>query len=220
VATSASKQAPRLPELDGASAEEILGWAIPEFFPDVTVACSMQDGVLVDLAAKIEPRIEVFFLETGFHFPQTLETAKRMKDRYSLELVSLRPIENPAVYDKEGYDACCASRKVLPLEAYLADKKAWITGIRWAESATRSGSKAVEWDESRGIVKINPIVAWTDEQVADYIFRHDIIVNPLRNQGYESIGCWPCTKPGSSREGRWSGDEKTECGLHIGRSPR
>lgn len=205
---------PRLPDLDAAPAEEILSWAIGEFFPDIAVACSMQDAVVVDLAFRIEPRIEVVFLNTGFHFPETLETARRLRRRYRLNLVELTPIENPAVYHRDGYEACCAARKVLPLERYLEGKRAWITGARRADSPTRAQARAVEWDVRRRLVKVNPIVTWTDENVARYIATHDVIVNPLRFQGYESIGCAPCTQPGRGREGRWAGTGKLECGLH------
>jgi phosphoadenosine phosphosulfate reductase len=207
--------APALPDLEGASASEILRWAVDEFFPDITVACSMQDAVVVDLAVKVEPRIEVFFLETGFHFAETLQMAQDLRDRYDLNLVELKPTPNPAVYSIQGYEACCAARKVEPMERYLKTKRAWVSGIRRADSPVRAGARAVEYDSSRGIVKINPIVAWSDDDVAEYSVENKVMVNPLRYKGYESIGCSPCTKPGKGREGRWSGTDKTECGLHT-----
>ena len=205
---------PDLPDFEDAPAEAILEWAIDSFFPDITVACSMQDAVVVDLAWKIEPRIEVFFLETEFHFRETLQTAERIRKRYDLNLVALKPVENPAVYNKDGYEACCAARKVLPMEAHLVGKKAWVSGARRFESATRASMKAVGWDPRRGLVKVNPIVAWSDEDVDRYVSENGIIVNPLRFKGYDSIGCWPCTSPGSGREGRWAGSRKLECGIH------
>ena len=204
-----------LPDLDGSSAEYILTWAIERFFPSLAVACSMQDAVLVDLAWRIEPRIEVFFLETGFHFPETLETAERMRRRYNLSLVAVPPVDSPAVYSEQGYEACCAARKVAPMERYLQGKRAWVSGLRRAEAATRANAHALEWDAKRGLVKVNPIVAWSDEQVEAYIANHDLIVNPLRLQGYDSIGCWPCTQAGKGREGRWAGLDKTECGINV-----
>lgn len=207
---------PDLPDLDDLPAEKILRWAVDQFSGDIAVACSMQDAVVVDLAVKVEPNIEVFFLETGFHFAETLETAQALKERYNLNLVELKPVENPAVYDREGYDACCAARKVLPLENYLKTKKAWVSGIRRDESETRASAKAVEWDAARGIVKLNPIVAWSDDDLTRYVTENDVIVNPLRFKGYDSIGCWPCTRPGAGREGRWVGSDKTECGIHSG----
>ena len=208
-----------LPDLEGHSAEYVLTWAIERFFPEMALACSMQDAVLVDLAWRIEPRIEVFFLETGFHFPETLQTAQAMRTRYRLNLIAVPPVENPAVYSKDGYEACCAARKVAPMDNYLAGKRAWVSGLRRAEAATRAGAKPVEWDAKRGLVKVNPIVAWSDEDVERYIAEHDLIVNPLRLQGYDSIGCWPCTKAGKGREGRWAGLDKTECGIHPAGSP-
>lgn len=203
-----------LPDLEGHSAEYVLTWAIEQFFPDMALACSMQDAVLVDLAWRIEPRIEVFFLETGFHFPETLETAQALRRRYNLNLVAVAPVDNPAVYSRDGYEACCATRKVAPMDNYLAGRRAWVSGLRRAEAATRAGAKPVEWDAKRGLVKVNPIVAWSDGDVDRYIAEHDLIVNPLRLQGYDSIGCWPCTKAGKGREGRWAGLDKTECGIH------
>ncbi len=205
---------PDLPDLEGAPAEEIVAWAVGEYFPDITVACSMQDAVVVDLAWRVEPRIEVFFLETGFHFSQTLATAERMKRRYNLNLLELKPVDNPAVWHRDGYQACCHDRKVAPMERYLAGKRAWMSGIRRAESPTRAGAKAVEWDAKRRLAKINPIVAWTDEQVDRYISERGLIVNPLLFEGYGSVGCHPCTLPGSGREGRWEGTAKLECGIH------
>jgi phosphoadenosine phosphosulfate reductase len=211
----AAPGAPELPNLDGASAEYVLSWAIERFFPEMAVACSMQDAVVVDIAWRIEPRIEVFFLETGFHFPETLRTAERLRARYQLNLVAVPPVERPARYSQEGYEACCADRKVKPMERYLAGKRAWVTGLRRSEASTRAAARAVEWDARRGLVKVNPIVAWSDEQVDTYIAEHDLIVNPLRGQGYDSIGCWPCTRAGAGREGRWAGLDKIECGLHT-----
>jgi phosphoadenosine phosphosulfate reductase len=215
VDTSTELKQPELPDLDGLTAEEILAWAVGQFFPDIAVACSMQDAVVVDLAVGVEPEIEVFFLETGFHFPETLATARRLRERYKLNLVELEPVPNPAVYFRHGYEACCAARKVVPLEGYLKTKRAWVSGIRRADGPTRSHARAVEWDAARHLVKVNPIVYWSDEDVARYVSDNDIIVNPLRYRGYESIGCWPCTRPGSGREGRWGDTGKTECGIHL-----
>jgi phosphoadenosine phosphosulfate reductase len=209
------QERPYLPDFDDAPAEEILGWAIGEFFPDIAVACSMQDAVVVDLATRVEPKVEVFFLNTAFHFRETLQTAQRLKERYRLNLVELGPVEDPATYDREGYEACCAARKVLPLDDYLRDKRGWVSGIRRDDSASRAEARAVQWDSSRGLVKVNPIVSWTDEDVVRYIQDHDIIVNPLREKGFESIGCRPCTVPGKGREGRWANNGKSECGIHV-----
>ncbi|MGH2578612.1 MAG: phosphoadenosine phosphosulfate reductase family protein, partial [Actinomycetota bacterium] len=155
-----------LPDLDHAPAEAILAYAIGRFSPRIAVACSMQDAVVVDLATKVRPDIEVFFLETGFHFPETLETLEQVRERYNLNLVKLKPVELADVYYREGYEACCATRKVAPLEQYLSDKRAWVSGIRRADATTRTSARAVEWDAARGLVKVNPIVSWSDEDVS------------------------------------------------------
>jgi phosphoadenosine phosphosulfate reductase len=204
-----------LPDLDGSPAEDILGWAVEAFSPDLAVACSMQDAVLVDLAARVAPGIEVFFLDTGFHFPETLATADAVEARYDVELVRLRPAApHVAEYWREGVEACCYARKVAPLEAYLTGKRAWVSGLRRAESPTRGGARALEWDHQRELVKVNPLVAWSDDDVEHYVADHDVVVNPLLAQGYGSVGCWPCTGPGEGREGRWPGTARLECGLH------
>jgi phosphoadenosine phosphosulfate reductase len=196
-------------------ATDVLAWAVDTFGWGLTVACSMQDGVLVDLAVRADPRVEVVFLDTGFHFGETLTTARRMQARYDLNLVTLRPDAEAERYDVDGTEACCAARKVAPLERHLAGRAAWVTGLRRAESPSRARAGAVEWDAARRMVKINPIVAWSDDDVARYVAEHDIIVNPLRDKGYDSIGCAPCTVPGSGRDGRWAGSGRLECGLHL-----
>jgi phosphoadenosine phosphosulfate reductase len=208
--------APTLPDLDGAPAAEILGWARAEFGSRLTVACSMQDAVVVDLAARLDPAIEVFFLDTGFHFVETYRTATALEHRYGLHLVRLVPDEPAPVAGRDGVDGCCAARKLAPMARYLGTKAAWVSGLRRSESPTRAGARAVEWDARHGLVKVNPIVAWSDADVARYIAAHGVIVNPLLRRGYDSVGCAPCTRPGQGREGRWPGSAKTECGLHVG----
>jgi phosphoadenosine phosphosulfate reductase len=193
----------------------VLAWAVAAFGTDLTVASSMQDGVLIDLAVRADPDIEVVFLDTGFHFAETLETARRVQARYGLNLVTLRPDDDAPTYRTRGTVACCEARKVDPLERHLADRAAWVTGLRRAESPSRAGASTLEWDAPRGIVKVNPIVAWTDDDVAAYVAAHDIVVNPLRDKGFDSIGCAPCTLPGTGRSGRWSGSDRLECGLHL-----
>ena len=175
----------------------------------------MQDGVLVDLAVRADPGVEVIFLDTGFHFTETLETARRMRTRYGLNLVTLRPEPGAASYKLDGTGSCCEARKVAPLERHLAGRAAWVTGLRRAESPSRARAATVEWDAGRGLVKVNPIVAWSDDDVDRYVAEHDIIVNPLRDKGFDSIGCAPCTLPGEGRSGRWAGSDRLECGLHL-----
>ena len=201
--------------LDDAPAHKVLAWALSTFGSDLSVACSMQDAVLVDLAVRADPKVEVVFLDTGFHFAETLETARRLQARYGLNLVTLRPDDGAATYGVDGTEACCEARKVAPLDEHLANRSAWVTGLRRAESPSRAGATTLEWDATRGIVKINPLVAWSDDEVARYIAEHDIIVNPLRDKGFDSIGCAPCTLPGSGRSGRWAGTDRLECGLHL-----
>ena len=201
--------------LADAPAEVALAWAVAKFGSGLTVACSMQDGVLVDLAVRADPRVEVVFLDTGFHFDETLATARRLQARYDLNLVALLPDADAGTYDVDGTDACCAARKVAPLERHLAKRSAWVTGLRRSESPTRAGASPLQWDAARGMVKINPIVAWSDDEVARYVAAHGIIVNPLRDKGFDSIGCAPCTVAGAGRDGRWAGSERLECGLHL-----
>ncbi|MGQ0678920.1 MAG: phosphoadenylyl-sulfate reductase [Actinomycetota bacterium] len=207
--------APALPDFAGASAEAILAWAFREYAGGIVVATSLEDTVLVDLAHKIDPAVPIFFLLTRFHFEQTLETLAAVEARYGVQLVKLEPVENPRVWSEDGYSACCEDRKVLPMNNYLEGKRAWVTGIRRVDAPTRAGANAVEWDAVRGLVKINPLVEWSDQQLAGYIEQHQLVVNPLKEQGYGSIGCAPCTIPGSGRAGRWAGDAKVECGLHT-----
>ena len=201
--------------LADAPASRVLAWAVATFGSDLSVACSMQDAVLVDLAVRADPDVEVVFLDTGFHFAETLDTARRVQDRYRLNLVTLRPDGDAATYLTNGTAACCEARKVAPLERHLAERGAWVTGLRRAESTSRAGATTLEWDAARGVVKINPIVTWSDDDVDRYIAEHDIIVNPLRDKGFDSIGCEPCTLPGAGRSGRWAGSDRLECGLHL-----
>jgi len=201
--------------LADAPAADVLAWAVATFGSDLTVASSMQDGVLVDLAVRADPRVEVVFLDTGFHFAETLDTARRMRARYDLNLVTLRPEPGAATYRLDATEACCEARKVAPLERHLAGRAAWVTGLRRAESPSRARAATVEWDAGRGLVKVNPIVAWSDDDVDRYVAEHDIIVNPLRDKGFDSIGCAPCTLPGEGRSGRWAGSDRLECGLHL-----
>ena len=201
--------------LADAPAHKVLAWAVATFGSDLSVACSMQDAVLVDLAVRADPDVEVVFLDTGFHFAETLETARRIQDRYRLNLVTLRPDGDAAMYLTDGTTACCEARKVAPLERHLAERGAWVTGLRRAESSSRAGAATLEWDSARGIVKVNPIVTWSDDDVDRYVAEHDIIVNSLRDKGFESIGCEPCTLPGAGRSGRWAGSDRLECGLHL-----
>ena len=198
-------------------AGKIVQWARDTFGAKLCLAASMQDAVLIDVATKVDPSIEIFFVDTGYHFPDTLVTLDRVQARYGVEVNVVR---NPAPLDDlwmEDPDACCAARKVQPLEDVLAGRAAWMSGLRRAESQTRSAAPIVGRDK-RGLVKINPLANWDDLDIEGYVADHEIVVNPLLSQGYASIGCWPCTKPVAEgdhpRAGRWAGTDKTECGLH------
>lgn len=208
--------APDLPDLEDASPRQVLAWAVEQYFPDLTIATSLEDTLLVDMAYRIEPGVEFFFLETRFHFEETLQVVEQVRRRYpGLNLMMLEPVDNPAVWSEDGYEACCNSRKVLPMNNHLRTKQAWVTGVKRVDAPTRAHTEHVEWDAARGLVKINPLARWTDDDVAAYEKNHDLITHPLKSQGYGSIGCAPCTMPGAGREGRWAGSGKVECGLHV-----
>ncbi len=210
-----------------ARAEEVLGWAARRFGDGLIVASNMQDTVLVDLAAKARPGVEVLFLETGYHFAETIGTRDAMEAVYDVRIVNAQAgasvAEQDAAEGKDLFarepDRCCFLRKVVPLRDTLARYDAWVTGVRRVESPTRANTPLISYDERFELVKINPIAAWSDEDVDAYIAEHDILVNPLVDAGYPSIGCAPCTRkplPGQDkRAGRWAGRAKTECGLHA-----
>lgn len=214
-------------EFAEASAPEVLDWAARTFGDRMIVASNMQDAVLVDLAAKAHPGVEVLFLETGYHFAETIGTRDAVAQTYDVRIVNAMPeqsvaeqdtSEGPRLFERDP-DRCCALRKVAPLRRILAGYDAWVTGVRRVDAPSRADTPVITWDERNGLVKINPLAAWTDEDMDRYIAEHDVLVNPLVPAGYPSIGCWPCTAkpaPGSDpRSGRWPGHAKTECGLHL-----
>jgi phosphoadenosine phosphosulfate reductase len=210
-----------LPDLEGSPVEEVIGWAVAKFAPDIVLTASMTDAVMIDLVQRIAPEVPVIFLDTGFHFSETLETKERVERRYPrLRLEVVGPgVHAEPIYRRGDFDGCCAKNKVQPFEEALMGKRAWLTGLRRADAPERAEVPIVHWDERRGLVKVNPIAAWTDEDVDAYIAAYDVIVNPLVFEGYPSIGCAPCTQrviPGEDkRAGRWAGFSKTECGLHL-----
>jgi phosphoadenosine phosphosulfate reductase len=205
-------------DFESATAREIVGWAAANFGPHLALAASMTDAVLIDLAVRVAPAIEVVFIDTGYHFPETLETVENVRRRYGLNL----RIMTVAPHDEELWKVdpsnCCSAVKVGQLDRALAGKAAWMSGLRRDESPTRAGAPIVSRD-LRGLVKVNPLANWTAEQVDAYIVDHDVPMNPLTQQGYPSIGCMPCTKPVAPgedpRSGRWADSGKTECGLHL-----
>ncbi|KKF01234.1 phosphoadenylyl-sulfate reductase [Mycolicibacterium obuense] len=210
-----------------ASAVDLLRWTDENFAGDYIVASNMQDGVLVEMAAAVRPGVDVLFLDTGYHFVETIGTRDAVEAVYDVNVVNVRPektvAEQDALFGKNLFERsaneCCRMRKVEPLSKALAGYSAWVTGIRRVEAPTRANAPLISWDKAFGLVKINPLAAWTDDEMQDYIDTHGILVNPLVDEGYPSIGCAPCTaKPiagADPRSGRWAGQSKTECGLHA-----
>lgn len=212
-------------DLEGATAGEILQWAAGTFGTRFALSASMADGVLSHVAGQAIPGVDVLFLDTGYHFPETLGTRDAVDAVYPVNVRTVRPEllvhEHEADYGRlyeTDPDICCAIRKVWPLERALRDYVAWGSGVRRAESRSRANTPVVAWDARRGKIKVSPLARWSDEQVDEYVAEHGVLVNPLREIGYASIGCAPCTRPvkegEDARAGRWAGSGKTECGLH------
>jgi phosphoadenosine phosphosulfate reductase len=213
-------------ELELAPAEVIIEWAAATFGERFCVTSSMGDAVLSHLAAKVVPGIDVVFLDTGYHFAETVGTADAVKHTLPVNLITITPVqsvaEQDAEYGKDLYkrdpDLCCQLRKMKPLQESLSAYDAWATGLRRAETHNRVIAPVIGWDAKKGKVKVSPLARWTDEQVEHYIADNGVLVNPLVYDGYPSIGCWPCTRrvaPGEDpRSGRWAGTNKTECGIH------
>ena len=224
-------------ELEGASATDLLRWT-DENFGGVdgprgwancqwVVASNMQDAVLVDMASKVRPGVPVLFLDTGYHFAETLGTRDAVDSVYDIHLLNVTPEHTVAEQDELlGKDLfarepseCCRLRKVVPLRKALHGYAAWVTGLRRVEAPSRANAPLIGFDEAFKLVKINPLAAWSDQDMQDYIDKNNVLVNPLVDEGYPSIGCAPCTaKPAEGadpRSGRWQGRSKTECGLHA-----
>ena len=204
--------------LERAPASSSVRWAWETFGDGVVLASSFQDCVLLDIAVRVAPEIEIVFLDTGFHFQETLEYVELVRRLYDLNLRVMRPEVGPDVL-RCGSDGCCQMRKVRPLARALEGKQAWMTGLRRADAATRSDAPIIGFDPARGLIKVNPLANWSDRDVAGYTADHGLPVHPLSRQGYLSIGCAPTTRPPldptDPRSGRWAGEEKTECGLHL-----
>lgn len=212
--------------LETATAEEIMDWAHTHVPGKIAVTMSMQDTILAELAENRLTNAELVFLDTGYHFDETLHTRDKVSDRYQLPLRNVTPtlsreeqdkIYGPRLYSRNN-TACCRMRKVEPLARMLNPYSAWVTGVRRVDNALRANTAVLEVDRT-GRLKINPIVDWSDEDVENYITSHNLIINPLTKQGYPSIGCATCTLPVAEgedpRSGRWAGTNKTECGLHT-----
>ena len=204
----------------------VLRWAGETFGDDFAVTSSMADGLLSHLASRAVPGVNVVFLDTGYHFAETIGTRDWITGVMPITLVNVQPSQTVAEQDAEygeklhdrDPDLCCSLRKVQPLAKALAGYTAWGSGVRRDESPTRAGTRVVDWDAKRGMVKVNPLAAWTQDDVDAYIAEHQVPVNPLAELGYASIGCAPCTRPVAPgedpRAGRWAGKNKIECGLH------
>jgi phosphoadenosine phosphosulfate reductase len=224
-------------DLEGANATDLLRWTDENFGGvngprgwatcNYVVASNMQDAVLVDMAARVRPGVPVLFLDTGYHFVETIGTRDAVESVYDVRVLNVTPEhsvpEQDELLGKDLFNRdpgeCCRLRKVVPLGKSLSGYSAWVTGLRRVEAPTRANAALVSFDEAFKLVKINPLAAWSDEDMQDYINEHDVLVNPLVYEGYPSIGCAPCTaKPeegADPRSGRWQGRAKTECGLHA-----
>ena len=214
-------------DLDGAPALEIVRWVVEALSGKITVAGSMQDAVLPHLVSRVLPGVDVLFLETGYHFGATLQTRDVVARSLPVTVVDALPRQTVAEQDAE-YGArlhdrdpnlCCSMRKVDPLARALSGYAGWVTGVRRDEAPSRAGTTVVGWDDKHDLVKVNPLATWTMADVEAYQVAHDLPRNPLVAHGYPSIGCEPCTRrvaPGEDpRAGRWSGQDKSECGIHT-----
>jgi phosphoadenosine phosphosulfate reductase len=201
-----------------ASAGLVVAWAIDRFGPKLAISASFQDSVLIDIATSVEPSVEVVFLDTGSHFPETLEYVQTVRSRYNLNLTVTQPVAGAEDWPC-GSAQCCEFRKVRPLKQALAGKDAWMTGVKRVDAPTRREAPIVAYDEQWGMVKVNPLATWTEADVAGYAADHELPQHPLVSQGYLSIGCAPTTRPVSigedPRAGRWADSDKVECGLHV-----
>jgi phosphoadenosine phosphosulfate reductase len=208
---------------ENSTPHEILRWAGTTFGDDLVVTASFGDAVLAHLANSVLPGVDIVLLDTGYLFAETEWYADDLRRRFGLNLRTVHPLPDVErdVWQTDT-DACCGARKVEPLQRVLAGKRAWVTGLRRADSPSRATTPVVHDDLLRAVTKINPIARWTDEDVATYTAMHDLPAHPLTDRGYPSIGCWPCTRPATAddpRAGRWAGTGKTECGLHASSAP-
>ena len=216
-------------ELKGKQPVDVLRWAVKNFHPRLTMATAFgaEGCCLIHMLAEIEPRVRVFNLDTGYQFVQTLELRDRIKQRYGIDVELIKPELSVEEYEKRNEgplyskrpDQCCHDRKIVPLRKAIVGYDAWISAIRRDQTSERAVADVVQWDAKFGLVKVNPLLTWTKKDVWDYVVKHDVPYNPLHDQGYASIGCWPCTRAVQAgedeRAGRWSGTHKKECGLHV-----
>jgi phosphoadenosine phosphosulfate reductase len=214
--------------LQNAHPTEILSWAIETFAPRLTMATAFgpEGCVLLHMLAEFGQSVRVFNLDTGYQFDETLKLRDQIAERYGIEVELIRPetsvkeyeaIHGGPVYSHDP-DRCCFDRKLVPLRRAIEGYDAWISAIRADQSAHRAKASVVGWDAKFGLVKLNPLLRWTKRDVWAFLVSNNVPYNPLHDQGFPSIGCWPCTKSvsvgGDERGGRWAGQAKTECGLH------
>jgi phosphoadenosine phosphosulfate reductase len=210
--------AERSAAFETAAAGTIVAWTVERFGSQLAMAASFQDAVLIDIAVRVDPTIEVVFLDTGSHFPETLEYVETVRARYDLNLRVTHPVAGAEQWPC-GSAQCCEFRKVRPLKEALAGKEAWMTGLKRVDAPTRQSAPIVAFDANWGMVKVNPLATWTDADVAGYVAYHGLPQHPLMSRGYLSIGCAPTTRPVTlgedPRAGRWFDSDKVECGLHL-----
>jgi phosphoadenosine phosphosulfate reductase len=205
-------------EFETAPVGKVIAWAVEKFGDGLVLAASFEDVVLIDLVTKVAPGIEVIFLDTEAHFPETLEFVEAIRGRYGLNLTVTKPGPEAAAHPC-GSEQCCQFRKVAPLRDAVRGSSAWLTSLKRVDAPSRAQAPVVAWDGAFGLVKINPVVTWTNDDIASYLRDHQLPVHPLITRGYRSIGCAPTTRPVADgedpRAGRWAGLDKSECGLHA-----
>jgi phosphoadenosine phosphosulfate reductase len=215
--------------LAGASAEIVLRWAVETFGRKLTMATAFgaEGCCLIHMLANIDPDVRIFNLDTGYQFQETLDLRERIRDRYGIAVEMVRPELSVAEYEAEHGgplyrirpDQCCHDRKLVPLRKAVVGYEAWISAIRRDQTSDRARAEVVQWDAKFNLVKVNPLLNWSKKDVWAFIFKHEVPYNPLHDQGYPSVGCWPCTQAvregEDERAGRWAGTLKKECGLHV-----
>jgi phosphoadenosine phosphosulfate reductase len=221
MSTTLDELAERSAAFETAHPREVVAWVWERYGSGAALTSSFEDAVLLDIVAEAAPQLPVVFLDTQYHFAETWWYLEQLQGRYhlNLEIVRPRPEVQPDNRWQLDVEGCCGVRKVEPLERALAGRAAWLTGVRRVDGPTRANSPILSWEPKRQLVKVNPLATWSDDDMESYIAERGLLRHPLTDKGYASIGCWPCTRPVAPgedrRAGRWSGLEKTECGLHL-----
>ena len=220
IATHADEVAQAAIDLESAAPGDIVRWAVDRVGSSITVTCSFEDVVLAHVAATAVPGIEIVMIDTQYLFAETKWLAEELRKSVDINLRVVHPLQvTPDNLWQTDTEACCHVRKVLPLNALLAENTGWVTGVRRIDGPTRAATPVLSIDSTRNVLKVNPLALYSDEEMESYEYLHELPRNPLKDRGYPSIGCWPCTKPVAAgedkRAGRWAGQAKTECGLHV-----